>query len=96
MLDSLLLFQEQYPCQLFSVMVQVPSSWISLTAEGQRILCWNVMHLHLVACPSVTIPRMSESGVEVGYMVVGLKCIYLPIREVHCTISDYVAIQITW
>ena len=30
------------------------------------------MHLHLVACPSVTIPRMSESGVEVGYMVVGL------------------------
>ena len=31
------------------------------------------MHLHLMASPSVTIPRMLESGVEVGYTVVGLK-----------------------
>ena len=66
-LDSLLLLQEQYLCLLALVMVQAPSFWISLTAKGQRILCWNVMHLHLVASPSVTTPRMLELGVEVGF-----------------------------
>ena len=97
-LDSLLLLQEQHLCSLVLVMLQAPSFWISLTAKGQRILCWNVMHLHLVASPSVTTPRMLELGVEVGYMVVGLKfsILYVSPHYVHCTYFRLFSILVTF
>ena len=56
------------------------------------------MHLHLVASPSVTTPRMLELGVEVGYMMVGLKfsIVYVSPHYVHVHILDYVSILVTW